>query len=121
MFLPQLRPLLLRRLTAKTSDPSLAKFCTVIPAIKMRQLLHNEWLDTKAFRRRVRIEERNPHVSVSGERRCASSLSFRWHKCTTRWELSTPQEMNFAAHVPTTAQASASEEAYNQDKIDSGS
>ncbi|XXG77693.1 hypothetical protein AAC387_Pa08g1799 [Persea americana] len=32
-----------------------------------------------------------------------------------------PQEMNFAAHVPTTAQASASEEAYNQDKIDSGS
>ncbi|XXG77683.1 hypothetical protein AAC387_Pa08g1791 [Persea americana] len=73
-----------------------------------------------AFRRRVRIEERNPHVSVSGERRFASSLSFRWHKCT-RWELSTPQEMNFAAHVPTTAQASASEEAYSQDKIDSGS
>ena len=34
---------------------------------------------------------------------------------------SNPQEMNFAAHVPTTAQASASEEAYSQDKIDSGS
>ncbi|XXG77694.1 hypothetical protein AAC387_Pa08g1800 [Persea americana] len=34
---------------------------------------------------------------------------------------SNPQEMNFASHVPTTAQASASEEAYSQDKIDSGS
>ena len=29
------------------------------------------------------------------------------------------EEMNFAAHVPTTAQASASEEAYSQDKIQS--
>ncbi|KAJ8633589.1 hypothetical protein MRB53_026925 [Persea americana] len=33
----------------EANDPSLAKFCTVIPAIKMRQLLLNEWLDTKAM------------------------------------------------------------------------
>ena len=30
-------------------------------------------------------------------------------------------EKNFAAHVPSTAQAPASEEAYSQDRIDSGS